>query len=105
MQLQGEEIGFLIDKNGEVIGITERAIESTGRNRNELIGSNIVALVDTDSRERLKNDIRNSWRGILCQTSIRMDKNNLGDNEFKVKLMHVAIEKGRMLLALMRRSN
>ena len=71
----------------------------------ELIGSNIVALVDMDSREKLKNDIRNSWRGILSHTSIRMDKNKLGDSEFRVKLMHIIIEKGRMLLALMRRSN
>ncbi|MFC1868871.1 GAF domain-containing protein [Thermodesulfobacteriota bacterium] len=105
MQLQEEEVGFLIDENGQILGITERAIESTGRSRMELIRSNIVALVDVDSREELKNDIRNSWRGLFSKTSVRMIRNQVEGNGFDLKLMHITMEKGRMLLVLMRGSN
>ena len=32
VQLQGEEIGFLLDENGTILGITDRVLEITEKN-------------------------------------------------------------------------
>ena len=105
MQLYGEEIGFLIDENGQILGITERALESTGRNRIELLGDNILDLVDEECRQELKNDIREAWIGIFRQTSVRMTGKQMDHQRFETKLMHISLEKEISLLVLMRGSD
>jgi len=101
VQLQGEEIVFLIDENGLILGLTQRAIKNTEQNRRDLIRSNIVELVDIHSREALKNAIQNAWRGIFSKTLVILKRKQLGEKEFDVKLMHIDTERDRMLLALM----
>ncbi|MDY6971793.1 MAG: PAS domain-containing protein [Thermodesulfobacteriota bacterium] len=105
MQLSGEESVLLIDEDGQIFGMTERVLENTGRRRIELLGDNILNLVDEDSRQELKNDIRQAWIGIFRQTSVRMTGKQKDRQRIEMKLMHMSIESGVRLMVLMRGSD
>ncbi len=102
MELYGEEIGFLIDEDGLIIGATGKALEKTGKKRKDLLGTNIVDLIDNDSREALKNDITKAWRGVFHSTAVRLMKGQGASQSLEAKLMHMKLENGPRLLLLMR---
>jgi CheY-like chemotaxis protein len=104
MELQREEIGFLINENGQILGVTERALEVTGRKRIELLGSEIVDLTDRSSRQELQKALREAWIGVFRQISVGITKNELVHHKFETKLMNVNMDNGRMLLMLMQGS-
>lgn len=104
-QLHGEEIGFLIDEKGQILGVTEKALESTKRSRIELLRSNIVDLVDKDFRGELRHDIKKAWGGIFRKSSLRILRKESDYQEFETKFMRVSPEHGKMLLVLMRESD
>lgn len=100
----GEEIGFLLDESGQILGITEKTMESTGRSRFELLGKNILDLVDETSGKELKEDIRKAPTGIFRRVFVNMITKESGHQQFMVKLMRMSMEKGGMILALIRKS-
>jgi len=100
----GEEVGFLLDENGHILGITEKTMESTGRSRFELLGKNILDLVDEASGKGLKEDIRKAPTGVFRRTFVNMITKESGHQQFMVKLMRMSMEKGGMILALIRES-
>lgn len=104
MQLHGEEMGFLVDENGYILGITEKVVEGTGRMRIELLGSNLLGLADEDSRQDMKAAIREAWVSGFCQVSVGASAGKLGGQAFEAKLMNINMENGKLLLVLMRRS-
>jgi CheY-like chemotaxis protein len=103
-ELHGEEIGFVIDENGQILGVTEKALEITGRKRGEMLASNIIDLAEEGSRQELKSALREAWIGVFCQISLRMITNQ-GRQGFEVKLMNINMKDGMMLLVLMRGSD
>lgn len=105
LQLHREEIGFLIDETGSILGFTERAIEITGRNRIDLLESNIVDLVDEGYRQELKNTIRNAWSGVARRIPFPMIGNQQDQKELEAKLMHISLENKKRLLILLRTSD
>lgn len=102
MELYGEEFGFLINEKGLIQGATGKALEKTGKSRRELLGTDIVDLVDNDSREGLRNDIKKVWKGIFRRTSVRMGYGKDLSRRFEAKLMLIKLETGPSLLLLMR---
>ena len=100
----GEEVGFLLDEDGHILGITEKTMESTGRSRFELLGKNILDLVDEASGKGLKEDIRKAPTGVFRRVFVNMITRESGHQQFMVKLMRMSMEKGGMVLALIRES-
>jgi PAS domain-containing protein len=100
--LQREEIGFLIDETGSILGFTERALTITGGNRIDLLGSNIVDLVDEGFRQELKNTIRNALSGIARRISFPMIGNQFSQQELEAKLMQLSVENRKRILILVR---
>ena len=100
----GEEVGFLLDEDGHILGITEKTMESTGRSRFELLGKNILDLVDEASGKGLKEEIRKAPTGIFRRVFVNMITRESGYQQFMVKLMRMSMEKGGMVLALIRES-
>lgn len=100
----GEEVGFLLDEDGHILGITEKTMESTGRSRFELLGKNILDLVDEASVKGLKEDIRKAPTGVFRRVFVNMITRESGHQQFMVKLMRMSMEKGGMVLALIRES-
>ncbi len=100
-ELHGEEIGVLVDADGHIKGATERAQEATGLTRLELVENNIVDLVDEDSKQTLKNAMREAGIGTFCQTSLHLITNRNNDL-FETKLININMQEEMMLLLLMR---
>lgn len=103
--VQGDEVGFLIEENGNILGITERVLLCTGCNTIELLGSNILDLVGKDCRKELKQAINNTQDGVTSQTPVRLSGKQLGSQGFKAKLMNVKMNGARQIIVLMRRSD
>jgi PAS domain S-box-containing protein len=104
MHIHGEETGVLIDKDGQILGITDRVLECTGLNTIELLGSNILDLIRQDSKKRVRKAIRDAWAGIFNQTSFLMIGADPDGREFKAKFMKVSLRNERQIIILMRRS-
>jgi PAS domain-containing protein len=105
LQLQKEEIGFLIDETGSILGFTESALSVTGRNRTDLQGGNIVDLVDKGFRKELKNTMRKALGGIARQIPFPVIGDKRDQQEFEAKLVHLNLEKKKRLLILLRASD
>ncbi len=105
LQMYGEEMGFLLDADGQILGATEKAVEDTGRTRATLLGRNILDFVESGDRKRLKQDIWKSWSGMFTQTRIHLSVEGSGIQPVEAKLMDINMQEGRMLLMLMRQSD
>ncbi|MFC1840456.1 GAF domain-containing protein [Thermodesulfobacteriota bacterium] len=105
MQLKGEENGIFTDEDGQILGASERVIESTGMRRKALIGKNIVELVDEFSKEKLKKNIRNASIGIFSQASVNMANGEDENNSVELKLTPFGMEKGKAILVLIREAD
>jgi len=104
MQLQGEEIGFMLNKNGIIVGVTQKAIEFTGRKRVELMGANIIDLMTEESKEKFKSLLNSVWEAGFLQTNVDIILNSSESKNFQTKLMHMNMEGERTLLVLMQSS-
>ncbi len=102
-QFQGEEIGFLVDENGQILGFTQRALDSTGLSRVKLLKGNIVDIVDEDSKVELKDNIKKATTGAFRKTTVNMMSEVSGHQVFETKVMRISMG-GRMLLVSMRES-
>ena len=105
IQLQGEEIGFLLDENGKILGITDRVLQITGRNTIELLGSDIMELMEQNSRQGLNKAIKDACLGIFNQTSFSMIGTQIKHKGFEAKLLPVSVARGKMILVLIRKSD
>jgi PAS domain S-box-containing protein len=101
-QLQGEEIAFLTDEDGRILGFNDKAAEVAGQSRLKLVNRNIRDLLDLESGERLKKHMKKTRVGVFHQTSILFTEKERRPKLFRARMMPVNMEKGKMLLFLMR---
>jgi len=99
-----EEMGFLIDREGRILGVTERAKEDTGRSRTELLGSTIMDLMDEDSGRELRSAMRQAWTGMSCWIPVRIMRESAERRAFETKLACIDLEREKEFLVLMRAS-
>jgi len=103
-RLLGEEIGFLLDVEGKILGVTEKAVEAFGYTRPELMKKTIIELVDETLRQEFSKIVREASIGILAHTSVSISRKKKPPQMLDARLMPVSMEQGKMLLALMRPS-
>jgi GAF domain-containing protein len=102
LHLYEEDTAFLIDEGGQIMGMTQKALEMSGKSRFELFGSLIGELLDGSSREALEQDIRNARKGIFEQTILHLKKKPSSGSGVQAKVIPVRFKTGTMLLVLMR---
>ncbi|MCJ7596711.1 MAG: FHA domain-containing protein [Desulfobacterales bacterium] len=102
-QLYGEEIAFLINDKGQILGFNEKALEIAGQSRFKLIGRDIGDLLEQEFREKVLQDIRDAWKGIFHQTSFGFKGAKAPQEKFQAKLIPVDLEREKRLLILVRR--
>jgi GAF domain-containing protein len=102
-QLHGADIGFIIKGNGEISGFTEKAMETTGRSRHELLTMNIMDLLDEPSRSRFRQEMKKAWIDVLLLDSFSLAGPVPESNDYQAKLMQISTEGGRMILLLLRK--
>ncbi|MFC1580306.1 FHA domain-containing protein [Thermodesulfobacteriota bacterium] len=104
-RLYGEEIGFLLDEDARIQGVTEKAVETFDYTRSELMGKTFVDLVEENLREGLAQTIRESGIGIFTHTLVAIPDNTDQPQTYDTRLMPISMGQGKMLLALMRKSD
>ncbi|MFH1489109.1 MAG: FHA domain-containing protein [Pseudomonadota bacterium] len=102
LQLHEEESGFLIDENGKITGITDKTLELTGKARMELLGCDIVDLVDQGYQGALRSGIRSTRSGLFHQIPVKMSGRLSDQKEITMKLMHIGTDKGKMIIVFVR---
>jgi PAS domain-containing protein len=104
-RLYGEEIGFLLDEEAKILGVTEKAVETFSYTRSELMGRNFADLVDKELREGVSQTLKESGIGIFTHISVTISENADQPLTYDTRLMPISMEQGKMLLALMRKSD
>lgn len=102
-QLQKDENDFLLNEEGQIIGINDHALESIGLSRLEVIGSDIYDLLeDDDSIQKLKTDIIETSRGITQKVSVCLKGTRPGSSLCEGKIMRIVSKKSRMFYLSLR---
>ncbi len=100
--LYEEQTGILIDNTGKIIGITEKARETTGKSRLELLHSNFADLLISGSRSQFENDLRSAMIEGAYQTNLILDVPGKGESVFDASIMRINMETQKNILILLR---
>ena len=100
--LYEEQTGILIDNTGKIIGITEKARETTGKSRMELLRSNFVDLLNSASRAQFENDLRSAAIEGAYNTTVALDVPDKGESVFDASIMRINMETRKNILILLR---
>ncbi len=97
-----EEIGFLVDREGVIQSITERALKYMDKSRLELIKANFIDLLDEENRKDFKDELRQAWLGITRNTQVVLTRSAEGDKTFEATLTRFTSESKREMLIILR---
>jgi PAS domain S-box-containing protein len=102
LHLYEEDIAFLVDESGHILGMTQKALEISGKSRFELFGKPMIDLLDESSKSALEEDMRNARKGVFEQTILHLKNKPSGAREMQAKVVPLRLKAGTMLLVLMR---
>jgi len=102
LHLYEEDIAFLVDESGHILGMTQKALEISGKSRFELFGKPIGDLLDESSRSALEQDMQNARKGVFEQTILNLKNKPSAAHEIQAKVIPLRLKAGTMLLVLMR---
>jgi PAS domain-containing protein len=101
-QLHGEEIAFLTDEQGRIVGFNDKAVELSGESRLKLLKRNIGDLLELESGAKLKKQMKKTRVGFFHQTTILLANKEDSPKRFRARMIPMNMEKGKMLLFLVR---
>jgi adenylate cyclase len=101
-QLYAEDIAFLTDEDGRILGFSDKAGEVAGQSRLKLMNQNIGDLLESDSKKKLKKEMKKTRVGAFHQTSLLFTEKERSPQLFQARMMPVNMEKKKLLLFLMR---
>lgn len=99
-----EEFAFLVDRKGQICGITERVLEYMKLSRSQMIGANMSDYLPDKERETFIGELHEAWIGITKQSYVQLLRPQ-GESEsqfFEMKLARLTMEGKRMLLVTLR---
>lgn len=96
-----EVIGFLVDRDGRIEWLAETALTFTGRSRDALIGSNLLDLLQEESRQELLNALRQAWIGTVYPLSTQLSLNGGINSPVEVSITRVSSLETRRLWVMM----
>lgn len=102
LHLYEEDIAFLVDESNNVLGMTQKALETAGKSRFDLFGKPFADLLEESSRSALELDMRNARKGIFEQTILYLKKKPSAGHEMRAKIIPLRLKAGTVLLVLMR---
>ena len=94
---------FLTDENGRIRGVNEKGIEVAGQSRIKLIGQDLAELLEAESKEELKKQIKQAWTGLIHQTPLRFS-GEADPEACQTTLIPLNMENSKMLLILLRKT-
>lgn len=100
--LYKEEIGFILNNEGIIEGVTERVLEFTGMPRDKLIGNNFTSLLNETYHDTFREELKQAWMGITHQIKIQVTSIHEIYKTCDLKLTRLTLEGRRLLMALLR---
>lgn len=97
-----EEIGFVLNSEGLIKGVTERVLEYTGSSRDKLIGTPIMDLLHKNCRDFFITELKKAWMGIAQSVNVELISENADNKSFELKLTRLSMEDKRLILAILR---
>jgi PAS domain-containing protein len=101
-QLYAEDIAFLTDEDGRILGFSDKAAEVARQSRLKLMNQNIADLLEPESNKKLKKEMKKTRVGVFHETSLLFTEKERSPQLFRAKMMPVNMEKKKVLLFLMR---
>jgi PAS domain S-box-containing protein len=101
-QLYAEDIAFLTDEDGRILGFSDKAAEVAGQSRLKLMSQNIGDLLEPESNKKLKKEMKKTRVGVFHQTSLLFTEKERSPQLFRARMMPVNMERKKMLLFLVR---
>jgi len=99
-----EEFAFLVDRKGQICGITERVLEYMKLSRSQMIGANMSDYLPDKERETFIGELHEAWIGITKQSYVQLlrPQKESESQFFEMKLARLTLEGKRMLLVTLR---
>ena len=97
-----EEMGFMIDKDGLIEGVAERVLEYTGRQRQKILGTNMVDLLSDNCRDIFKAELSQAWKGIGSPINIEIISTGEDFKVFETIMTRFTLNSKRLLLVTLR---
>jgi PAS domain-containing protein len=101
-QLYAEDIAFLTDEDGRILGFSDKAAEVARQSRLKLMNQNIGDLLEPESNKKLKKEMKKTRVGVFHETSLLFTEKECSPQLFRARMMPVNMEKKKVLLFLMR---
>lgn len=102
IQMRDEEAGFLIKKDGSIVGITEKTITLTNMNSIELLGSNIDKLIPAEYDYILRDAMSSAWAGVFTQISIMIKGKNKKADIIEARFVKINEKSQKLIMILIR---
>ena len=99
-----EEFAFLVDRKGQICGITERVLEYMKLSRSQIIGSNLNEYLPEEDHEIFIGKLHEAWIGITKQYNVKLlqPQEESESQIFDIRLARLTLEGKRMLLVTLR---
>ena len=100
-QMFEEDIGFLVDQDGKIEGVTERALLMIQKKRDAVAGADLVRLAPENARDDFRRELREAWKGISHHMRCRITVPEVGEKELDLKFTRITLSGKRLLLVIL----
>jgi PAS domain-containing protein len=100
-QMYEEDIGFLIDHDGRIEGVTDRALVVMKESRDALVGGNLTRRMRQDAQEDFSRVLKQAWKGITHHQAASMIISDGTEREFDMKFTRLVVSGKRLLLVVL----
>ncbi len=100
-QFYEEEMALLLDGEGRIEGVTEKAAERLMQPRSRLIGADVAGFLHRDFRDAFRRELKQAWKGIENWFTVEVILKKKR-TPFDVRMTRITMEQKRLLLAVLR---
>ena len=100
-QMYEEDIGFLIDQDGRIEGVTDRALVVMKESRDALVGGNLTRLMRQNTQDDFSSVLKQAWKGITHHLTVIMIISEGDEREFDMKFTRLTVSGKRLLLVIL----
>ncbi|MFH1080254.1 MAG: hypothetical protein V1766_08340 [Pseudomonadota bacterium] len=100
-QMYEEDIGFLVDQDGRIEGVTDRALVVMKKSRDALLGGNLTRLMRQNTQEDFSIVLKQAWKGITHHLTGSLIISGGAEREFDMKFTRIMVSGKRLLLVIL----
>jgi PAS domain-containing protein len=100
-QMYDEDIGFLVDQDGKIEGVSERAPAVMEKSRDAFVGKHLQDLMPENTREEVERELRQAWKGITHQMKSKFIMPEEEEKEFEMKFTRLTVSGKKLLLVIL----